>query len=85
MARDKNSCNVHLNWDETRLVRDIFEILAKNPNNKHLLDNKNFVRIFNRTKNACINQDEYPAKMEAIHEIQRNNPQFDGYEDTSVN
>ena len=85
MARDKNSCNVHLNWNETRLVKEIFEILVKNPNNKHLLDNKNFVRIFNRTKNACINQDEYPAKMEAIHEFQRNNPQFDGYEDTSVN
>ena len=84
MARDKNSCNVHLNWTETRLVKEIFEILVKNPSNKHLLDNQNFVRILNRTKNACINQDEYPAKIEAMHEFQRNNPQFDGYEDTSV-
>lgn len=85
MARDKNSCNVHLNWNETRLVKEIFEILLKNPNNKHLLDNENFVCIFKRTKNACINQDEYPAKMEAIHEFQKNNPQFDGYDDTLSN
>ena len=85
MARDKNSTKVNLDWDETRFIKEIFEILVKNPNNKHLLDNENFVRIFNRTKNACINQDEYPAKMEAMYEFQRNNPSFEGYDDTSAN
>ena len=80
MARNKNSCNVHLNWDETRVVKDIFEILVKNPHNKHLLDNENFVRILDRSKNACRNQDEYPAKMEALHAFSTRNQQFDGYE-----
>ena len=80
MSRDKNSCNVHLNWHETRVVKEVFEILVKNPNNKHLLDNENFVRILDRSKNACKNQDEYPAKIEAMHELQKNNPCWVGYE-----
>ena len=80
MARDKNSCNVHLNWNETRVVKEIFEILVKNPHNKHLLDNENFVRILDRSKNACRNQDEYPAKMKALSKFSTRNPQFDGYE-----
>lgn len=82
MARDKNSTKVNLDWNETRLVKDIFEILVKNPHNKHLLDNENFVCILNRTKNSCRNQDEYPNKIKALHKFQKNNPCYEGYQDT---
>ena len=64
MSRDKNSVSVHLNPKETRLMKDIFDLMVKN--NKSALDIENFQRIYNRLNNACRNQDEYPAKMKAL-------------------
>jgi hypothetical protein len=64
MSRDKNSCNVHLNWDETKLVKSIFEALVAK--DESLLEIKNFKRVLLRSQNACRNQKEYPAKMKAL-------------------
>ena len=64
MSRDKNSCNVHLNWGETKLVKRIFEALVAK--DESLLEIENFKRILLRSQNACRNQKEYPAKMKAL-------------------
>ena len=64
MSRDKNSCNVHLNCSETIFVKDVFSQLVKNQ--KSLLEIEDFKRVYNRTKNACRNQEEYPAKMREL-------------------
>ena len=66
MSRDKNSCNVHLNWGETKLVKNIFEALVAK--DESLLEIENFERILLRSQNACRNQEEYPAKMKALLE-----------------
>ena len=69
MSRDKNSVSVHLNPRETRLMKDIFDLMVKN--NKKALNIENFQRIYKRVKNACRNQDEYPAKMKALEDKHR--------------
>ena len=72
MLRSKNtstdtlSKNVHLNWDEVRLVKEIFDVLTNNPSNIGLDENDTFMAIYQRVTNACINQDEYPAVMEEM-------------------
>ena len=67
MSRDKNSCNVHLNWNETRLVKNVFERLVMN--DETFLDIENFKRVYNRLTNACRNQDEYPQKMKELSKL----------------
>lgn len=66
MSRDTLSKNVHLNWDEVRLVKEIFDVLTNNPSNIGLEENDTFMAIYKRVTNACINQDEYPAVMEEM-------------------
>tara|TARA_R110002167_G_scaffold161150_8_gene357320 strand:- start:2416 stop:2673 length:258 start_codon:yes stop_codon:yes gene_type:complete len=66
MRRDEKSCNVHLNWTEVRLVKEIFDVLTKNPSNDGLEENDTFMAIYKRVTNACRNQDEYPAAMEEM-------------------
>lgn len=66
MSRDTLSKNVHLNWTEVRLVKEIFDVLTNNPSNIGLEENDTFMAIYKRVTNACINQDEYPAVMEEM-------------------
>ena len=65
-SRDTLSKNVHLNWTEVRLVKEIFDVLTNNPSNIGLEENDTFMAIYKRVTNACINQDEYPAVMEEM-------------------
>ena len=66
MSRDTMSKNVHLNWTEVRLVKEIFDVLTNNPSNSGLEENDTFMAIYKRVANACRNQDDYPEVMEAM-------------------
>mgnify|MGYP003122270808 FL=1 len=66
MSRDTMSKNVHLNWTEVRLVKEIFDVLTNNPSNSGLEENDTFMAIYKRVANACRNQDDYPAAMEEM-------------------
>jgi len=66
MSRDTMSKNVHLNWTEVRLIKEIFDALTEDPANNGLKNHDTFMGIYKRVTNACRNQDEYPEVMEAM-------------------